>query len=234
MHRREQRAVQLRVEHGLLISRRSHCRNRRGRHFRVPALAALVLLLASCQRGDSQDRGRPGEPSTTEASAAVRATTLSDLLGIGGSKTDLARQVRETDRTRQELIAECMRKQGFRYVVYVTAGQIVSTTGLPTDLTEEEFRRQHGYGIATGFEASLTRAPRNVQPDEGRDPNAVIQAQLSPTERAGVSACPARRYCAGRAAEGLRRRGPERHKPRWQADRGVRRRGQRHVGAGRR
>jgi hypothetical protein len=155
----------------------------------LAAVTCVLLAVAACGGDDpsSSPQGAPkagehGTDRTDGGGAEDGSVTLTDLLG-GDSLADRATQVREADRRRQELVRDCMADQGFDYVVHVTAGRVENAMGLPTDLTDEEFRRKYGYGIATGFEASLNRPPGQGGPDVAEDPNVAIVDALSPAER---------------------------------------------------
>jgi hypothetical protein len=163
----------------------------------LAVLGCLLLAVAACgdddasspqgasgdeSAGPGNDSGGGGAGGENGDDGSDDAETLSDLLGIGGTPEELAERVRQEDRARQELVRDCMTDQGFEYVVHVAAGQVVSPTGLPTDLSDEDFRRQYGYGIATGFEAIFS-GRGGPPPDEPEDPNIAIVAAMSESER---------------------------------------------------
>jgi hypothetical protein len=161
-------------------------------------LATGCLLVAAVACGDGSTSSPQGDPGTSAkadggrgdgdgASARSRdddaPVTLADLVGRSASTEEVAAQVRQAEQERQELVGDCLADQGFEYVVHVAAGQVVNVFGLPTDLPEDEFRRQYGYGIATGFEAALDHPP-GAPSDVVEDPNAAIVATMSEAERA--------------------------------------------------
>lgn len=158
--------------------------------WRPLTLAAALLLAAStaCSDGSSD---APGERSSSDRRGADGGgnrsgggegePTLADLLGVSGSPEDIGHRLREAENVRQEALRDCMAEQGFEYVPHTgDVGSVSEGSGLPTDLPTDEFRRRYGYGVATGFEASLNLEPTPAP----EDPNQAIVAAMSDAERA--------------------------------------------------
>ena len=66
----------------------------------------------------------------------------------------------------EELVKSCMKRAGFEYVPVdpnATKAAITGTSGL----TDDEFRRQFGYGISTVFEkiVEISQSPKSVDPN---------------------------------------------------------------------
>ncbi|RSM69435.1 hypothetical protein DMB66_10545 [Actinoplanes sp. ATCC 53533] len=162
------------------------------------AIAGLVAGLAACSDSPAPPGAAPapGGAATRSASSAggSERPTLISLLGLGGSTADYGRQISATEQDRQQLIRDCMAKQGFRYVPHVVAGRQANPTGLPTDLPADEFQRRYGYGISTGFENALKLKPKAADVD----PNVAVVAAMSESERAAYQ----RALGGGTAANG--------------------------------
>ena len=123
--------------------------------------AVLALMLAAgLLSGCGKDK--------TETVSADQPT-LDEQVGFDGDP-GLARQAKA-----ENLIRECMTKQGFEYVpADPTARQSALTGGRA--LTEEEFHAQYGYGITTLYEERLRQV--------GAGPNEAIRNALSTEEKA--------------------------------------------------
>lgn len=125
----------------------------------APLLAALVL--SACSGGS--------KPAATTG-ADIKATLGIDKAGMALKQTRV-----------EELVQVCMKQAGFEYIPVdpnASAAAVVGTTGL----SDDEYRKQYGYGISTIFEkvvAALQKAPASV------DPNASIRSRL---DTAGVAA----------------------------------------------
>ena len=122
------------------------------------AACALMFLngsLASCGRGSNN--------SGTD-SAAVDAPLGLDEAGSALKQTQV-----------EELVKACMKRAGFDYVPVdpnATKAAITGTSGL----TDDEFRRQFGYGISTVFEkvVEISQSSKSV------DPNVTYRSRLDP------------------------------------------------------
>lgn len=125
-----------------------------GRRARAAVVSAVaVLLLASCSKGS--------DSSATEA-ADVDAPLGLDEAGFALKQTQV-----------EEVVKACMKKAGFDYVPVdpnATKAAITGTSGL----TDDEFRRQFGYGISTVFEkvVEISQSPKSA------DPNVVYRSRL--------------------------------------------------------
>ena len=163
-------------------------------------LVLAALVLAACGGTASVDSTDPpvvegaesGETvgeAPTEAPAEAPAEgagtepdedepeTLADYLGYDFNDPEAAAaQAMEDERRVQEAIARCMAQEGFEYVPAVRP---VTSSRLAFD--QEEFAREQGFGITTGFgrEGSFL-----VEEEDGwEDPNQAIVESLSESER---------------------------------------------------
>ncbi len=121
----------------------------------VAALLALIGSLAACS-GKSDN-------SSTQSAAVDSPLGLDDA-------TSAVMQTRV-----EELVNTCMKKAGFAYVPVdpnATKAAITGTSGL----TDDEFRRQFGYGISTVFEkvVEISQSSKSV------DPNVTYRSGLDP------------------------------------------------------
>ena len=118
----------------------------------VAALAALALA------------GCGGSATTTKPASA--GGSVEDQLGLTQSGIEAAQVKVETD------VATCMRQQGFRYTPVDPVAARAALTG-KSNLTDEEFQAQFGYGIATLYGRASAQS----------DPNAMIRAGLTPADQ---------------------------------------------------
>lgn len=159
---------------------------------------ALLVLLSGCASTEIDETNdssapptsveRPDDESTGEAVPAE--SPLEELLGFrvshrpegldtavpalnpdsaGPSEQDRRDQLRL-----EEMIAACMRSEGFEYVVRDPFGGTVgSLKDSPYALPPDEFAAQYGYGISTIDVPSATEV----------DPNSAALAAMNPAER---------------------------------------------------
>ena len=130
---------------------------------KYPLHVAVLLVVASCTAA--------AKPNTA-ASPAVGS--LSERAFRLDRKGLLARQLRV-----ETLVATCMKKQGFDYwpvdpsTVLVGQGKFAVT-----GLTEDDFRKQYGYGITTTYDISPAKGTAAEV-----NPNAKIRDALSPADQ---------------------------------------------------
>ena len=129
----------------------------------VPAIAVIALLSACV----SAPAVPPDELSPLERIAE-------ELFGIGASPEDQEAYLAERHLRTEELIAACMREQGFDYTPAVL--QVVLPDPADSRPDDREWVAQYGYG--------LTEAPGDGAPPTGGDPVAEHLETLSPAERA--------------------------------------------------
>lgn len=119
------------------------------------AVAALLLVLAGC--GASDDKS---------AHPVSQGGSVEDQIGLTQKGIEAAQARVETD------IAACMKAQGFDYTpVDPTAARAALTGG--SNLSDEDFQKQYGYGIATLYGKGTQQT----------DPNERITQSLSPADR---------------------------------------------------
>jgi len=131
---------------------------------RLCAAVALAAILVSCSaRLDSSGTTEPRTP----LEAAIGATV---------DPAERAVSIRDEMARRADAVAHCMREQGFEYVAWVPSEiSIIDTeSALPT----QEYVARYGYGISTRPDLYRQKL------DQPEDPNAAIQASLSPDEAA--------------------------------------------------
>lgn len=166
---------------------------------RLVIVVGLVLAAAACGGGG----GGGGSETETDASIEVSATTVSDwssdargdsdessdgegsdepetlddYLGTGYfslDPDDSAANYARREQQVQELIAECMAREGFEFVP-ATRPVEDSVFGVTGDV---EFAREYGFGISTLHGETTT-----FYEDDWDDPNQAIVASLSESER---------------------------------------------------
>ena len=129
---------------------------RRSRGMRHAALVLSVLAvwtLTACSKKSNKD---------AVEGASVDAPLGLDEAGFALKQTQV-----------EERVKTCMKRAGFDYVPVdpnATKAAITGTSGL----TDDEFRRQYGYGISTVFEkvVEIARSPKSG------DPNVVYRSHL--------------------------------------------------------
>ncbi len=125
----------------------------------VPVVLSTLLLLV----GSLAACGGKSDSSGTQSAA------VDSPLGLDDATTSLM-QTRV-----EELVKGCMRSAGFEYTPVdpnATKAAITGTSGL----TDEEFRRQFGYGISTVFEKIVEIS----QSSKSADPNVTYRSGLDP------------------------------------------------------
>lgn len=143
-------------------------RSRRHRGYRFAAVAggiAAVAALAGCGGG--------GAKSTTAAPAAQAADAAE--FGLPGAEIE-RRQIKV-----EGLIRTCMKNQGFDYVPVdpATLRAAMDSNSKPSGLSEQEFRKQFGYGISTLYDAQLLQSQNSQS-----EPNRKIRDALAPADQA--------------------------------------------------
>ncbi|TDE08216.1 hypothetical protein [Jiangella asiatica] len=160
---------------------------------RLLAFACVTgLVLTGCGDDGGQADDQVNGAGSGETEGAEDQSPLAEFLGEGAgfaatgrmvtmasSAGDLSEEDRQKMRRVEELVAECMREQGFEYVPMDPAGggdaeddPFADAFSLPPD----EFAREYGYGISTLMGAE---APEG----EAEDPNQEIREGLSESAR---------------------------------------------------
>lgn len=112
---------------------------------------AAMALIAGCGGGDEETAGTPAGGGSVE-----------DQLGFGRLDSP------EAQAKAENTIATCMKAQGFEYIPVDPAAAQAALTG-KSNLTDEDFDKQFGYGIATLYGRGTQQS----------DPNARIRQSLS-------------------------------------------------------
>jgi hypothetical protein len=121
----------------------------------VIAVVAALSMLSGC--GGSADK---------TAQPVSQGGSVEDQLGLTQSGIEAAQAKVETD------IAGCMQQQGFQYTPVDPVAARAALTG-KSNLTDEEFQAQFGYGIATLYGRGSPQS----------DPNGRIRASLTPADQ---------------------------------------------------
>jgi len=138
-------------------------RRRTGRQQIVAACSAAIVVLAVGCGTDEDEAG--GE-------------TLADFFGFGTDQDELMAHAAAQQREVEEAIAACMAREGFEYVPQ-DVGEMLAPADHPRQqLSEEEFRREYGYGITT-LEREAIQGPGGAMDD----PNLALLEQLDDAER---------------------------------------------------
>ena len=122
----------------------------------------LAAALAACGGDEPAGGPRPAESEVEAMRSRVDASPRTDA--EAKSATD------EHFRRYNELLGGCVRDAGFEFKPVSPPDGLRQSMGL----TEEQFRRQYGFGISTLIEARLLRQGGK------KDPNAAYAASLSP------------------------------------------------------
>ncbi len=117
-----------------------------------------------------------------------------EVYGFGSAETEAERAAaRRYEVAVAEAIAECMRRQGFEYVVAPPAPSAVDdpVTAGESLVRQEAWVAQYGYGIATRFPAASLDAEQLrafLEGGEDPDPTALMLQVMSAEERAAWNA----------------------------------------------
>jgi hypothetical protein len=129
----------------------------------LPPWSAATLvgaaLLAGCGGGD-------GSNGAASSPVPQGSSSLEAQLGFSAAASPEAQAQVETD------IAACMKAQGFEYTPVDPVARQAALTG-KSNLSDEDFTQQFGYGIATLYGRGSDQA----------DPNERIRQSLSPADR---------------------------------------------------
>ena len=125
---------------------------------------------------------------------------MSEFFGYEDMDPDEQEQrYRQEEMDRQQVIAECMRAEGFEYTVFVYE-QSFSFESPYQDMTRREFVEKYGFGISTMFEDGFD--PPEMSPDDAGDqPERRVREQPLRSGAGGLLRG-ALRAAAGGAADG--------------------------------
>ena len=132
---------------------------------------------------DNEDREFSDDPFSPDAAIDDYPTSpMSEFFGYEDMDSDEQEQrYRQEEMDRQQVIAECMRLEGFEYTVFVY-DQSFSFESPYQDMTRREYVEKYGFGISTMFEDGF--APPEASPDEEEiNPNDEYVNGLSEAEQ---------------------------------------------------
>ncbi len=133
----------------------------------VAAAASLALALTACS-GSGKDGPDP-EPS---ASGPI-SSLFNDVFASLNNKEAMAAQEKKTE----EAVAACMREKGWEYTPRTSSGSMVyNEEDMRGGLSEEEYAKQYGYGIASQPESTT------IEPSGPPDPNMAYLETLGEKE----------------------------------------------------
>ena len=132
----------------------------------VAAAASLALALTACS-GSGKDSADP-EPS---ASGPI-SSLLNDVFASLNNEEAMAAQAKKTE----EAVAACMRGKGWEYTPRTSGSMVYNVEDLRGGLSEEEYAKQYGYGIASQPESTT------VEPSGPPDPNMTYLESLDEKE----------------------------------------------------
>lgn len=153
----------------------------RKRSLAVVIPAVVILALAACDSGGSQEDGSGAATSAEGATDDLdpEDSPVNQLFAEFEAFTDLAsedsqRYYADLNRKIEEAVAVCMTEQGFDYTPSgADVGEILS---LGADLSEDEYAAQYGYGIVAYVQIA------GLGTDA--DPNSAAVAEMSEAEQA--------------------------------------------------
>jgi hypothetical protein len=122
----------------------------------------LAVALGACGGGEPAGGPRPAESEVEAMRSRVAASPRTDAEARSAADEHFRRY--------NEMLGDCMGAAGFQFRPVSPPDGLRQSLGL----TEEQFRRQYGFGISTLIEARLQRRGGK------KDPNATYAAGLSP------------------------------------------------------
>jgi hypothetical protein len=125
------------------------------------AIATLAAMFAVACGGGGEKTAKP----------VSQGGSVEDQLGLTQSGIEAAQATVETD------IAACMRAQGFQYTPVDPVAARAALTG-KSNLSDEEFQAQFGYGIATLYGRASPQS----------DPNGKVRQSLTPADQRAYDA----------------------------------------------
>lgn len=140
------------------------------------ACATLALILAGCAKDDAQSGSATNDGDYVPGPLDEYMTVLWE-----GEDWSIEK-AKEQDRQREDLVAECMAKEGFEYVPNtnnVSYGEEVDDSEGP-QWGSKEFAEQYGYGIV---DWPGRQEMENQDPEEYFDPNQDYVTSLSESEQ---------------------------------------------------
>ena len=132
---------------------------------------------------DNEDREFSDDPFSPDAAIDDYPTSpMSEFFGYADMDSDEQEErYRQEEMDRQQVIAECMRLEGFEYTVFVY-DQSFSFESPYQDMTRREYVEKYGFGISTMFEDGF--ASPEASPDEEEiNPNDEYVNGLSEAEQ---------------------------------------------------
>ena len=127
------------------------------------AMAAALVMGGCGGDGDGDGGGGAGTATTRQDDRPIEDRLGFDLAGIQQRQTRV-----------ENLIRDCMKRQGFDYTPVDPAAQRAALVGSAT-LTEEDFEKQFGYGITTLY--------RQRRREAASGPNAEYRRSLPANQR---------------------------------------------------
>ncbi|WP_217184386.1 hypothetical protein [Streptomyces sp. AC495_CC817] len=135
------------------------------------AATALALSLAGCAGGANGELTYEDSPL---------GEYLSSAFGGDMSPEEQQKQIEEQQRKSEELMAECMAKEGFEYTPNIqNAGSVVSSDDVEWEPEKKEWVEKYGYGIVN----SPFNQEMGDPGEEYVDPNQEYLDSLSESER---------------------------------------------------
>ena len=147
-------------------------------------IVGVALLAAACGGGDE------GATSAEDGNSPLAEFLGEDSFAFGGDSDEAEARFAEEERGRQELIATCMREQGFEYTpVNFDDASFFGDDEEGLEWGSDEWTAKYGYGISTLRFAQESVGPNLVGHnfdftlDASNDPNQARLEDMSPSEQ---------------------------------------------------
>jgi hypothetical protein len=141
----------------------------------LSAMAAIALLLSGCSGSDGDATGA----SDGAEQESPLAEYLNAVYGGDLSPEEQEREFAEQQREQEELVAQCMKEEGFEYTPDTSSSSYSASDGTEWEPDEREWVAQYGYGAV--------KSPFSEEPpppeEEYVDPNGDYVASLSESEQ---------------------------------------------------
>lgn len=154
------------------------------RPWAVAAVSLLLPLAAACGGPSAHTSSAAGDSGSSQASSGAASSDASASGGLLAVPSDADTATKDAY-LEENLIATCMRKQGFSYTPHVEGASDPLAAGEGEDYTlAKQFREKYGFGLYAGaVYPDDPKAPLSKASQAQDDVDARYEASLTPAQR---------------------------------------------------